>query len=135
MRIASKAIRRLRPAAPLTLALIAIVGALFFIDQQGAGLAAGRWTVTRVTEAREGPRLPVKVGDPIIITPDGFVRLPEWDGRFGVLGRAPCGSKCFVISGLVTVGHYQVVLDDDLRTLTVTSAGGYMAVAERSQTQ
>lgn len=134
MRFAADTIRWLRRVAILSLAPVAIVSALFLIDGQGVGPAAGEWKITQVTNGREAPTIGSKVGDRIRVMPDGYVSFPEWHGRFGVLGRGPCGWNCFILTGLRITGRYRIVLAGDLGSLTLTSADGFAMVAERHRT-
>ena len=73
MQAAANTLRRFRRAATLLLALTVILGVVFLVDQQGVGPAAGRWTITQVTNGPEGPSLPAaKVGDQFLVLPNGY---------------------------------------------------------------
>lgn len=133
MQTAENLLRRVLRAAILPLVAVAIVGTAFLLDQIGVGDAAGEWTIVHVTEGREGPRLPVKVGDQLHVLRTGHVRLPDWDGRFGVLGRALCGWNCFVLDGLRQPGQFRMVLAPDSNFFRLTGAGGFVLVGERKR--
>ena len=133
MQAAANTLRRFRRAATLLLALTVILGVVFLVDQQGVGPAAGRWTITQVTNGPEGPSLPAaKVGDQFLVLPNGYA-VP-WDHAWhGVIGWALCGWKCFIFNDLSRFAQFRIVLADDARTFTLTSLGGYVVVAERKR--
>ena len=133
MQTAANTLRRFRRAATLLLALTVILGVVFLVDQQGAGPAAGRWTITQVTNGPERPSLPAaKVGDQFLVLPNGYAVLRDHAGH-GVIGWALCGWKCFIFNDLSRFAQFRIVLADDARTFTLTSPGGYVAVAERKR--
>ena len=133
MQAAANTLRRFRRAATLLLALTVILGVVFLVDQQGVGPAAGRWTITQVTNGPEGPSLPAaKVGDQFLVLPNGYAVLRDHTGH-GVIGRALCGWKCFIFKDLSRFAQFRIVLADDARTFTLTSPGGYVVVAERKR--
>ena len=133
MQPAADTLRRFRRAATLLLALTVILGVVFLVDQQGVGPAAGRWTITQVTNGPEGPSLPAaKVGDQFLVLPNGYA-VP-WDHAWhGVIGWALCGWKCFIFNDLSRFAQFRIVLADDARTFTLTTPGGYVVVAERKR--
>lgn len=134
MQAVTNTLRRYRCAATLVLALIIVLGVVFLVDQQGAGPAAGQWTITQVTDGAEIPGLPAaKVGDRFLILPNGYAVLREYDW-LGVVGRAPCGWRCFIFKQLRGPAQFRIILADDASTFTLKSRGGYVAVAERKRT-
>src|SRR6476469_2028279 len=64
------------------------------LAQIGVGPAAGRWTITQVTNGPEGPSLPAaKVGDQFLVLPNGYA-VP-WDHAWhrSELDPRPAGGR------------------------------------------
>src|SRR6476469_2028278 len=94
MQAAANTLRRFRRAATLLLALTVILGVVFLVDQQGVGPAAGRWTITQVTNGPEGPSLPAaKVGDQFLVLPNGYAVPLDHAWHRSELDPRPAGGR------------------------------------------